>query len=868
MSKNYPPKWAEKILLTFLKEELAEEVLGDLDEKFYSMVSRYSLRRAQRNYWFQVFNYMRPFAFKYFKSFPISTLMFRHNFKVGLRVLLKNKVFSLINIGGLALGMTVVLLIGLWIHDELSFNKNHENYDRIVQVLRKDKEDGMVEVNSSHVGQLGIYLSDNYPNLFEEVTMTFYRNNPRLLTVENQTFDQIGYFFRPNAPEMLSLKMIAGTWDGISEPNGILISESLAQKFFGKENPMGQAIKMNSSAIFTVNGIFEDLPVNSTFGDATYFASMDRIYDDENPYTWTNFNMKVYGQLKPGVDIANASAAIKDVLTENRDPNQDPMDLLLLPMKDWHLNDYFQDGAQVTSKRMQFVKLYGIIGLFVLILACINFINLNTARYQNRAKEVGVRKTLGSLRSHLIGQFLAESILYALAAFCISILAVQFILPWFNGISDKDITFPWNNVWLWAMGLGFTLTTALVAGTYPALFLSGFNPLKALRGTIGQGKLNTRFRQSLVVFQFTISIILIIGTLTVFKQIQHAKDRPMGYNQDRLITVRGFSDDYYEKYDLLRAELKKTGVVEEMAEANYPLMNTLGNNDDFRLPESSKSMNVSFNTIYVTPEYGKTTKWELTQGRDFSRELGDETSSIIVSELAVKKMGLENPIGQQILANRAFNGHKEFTIIGVVRDMIKGNPFEEPVPLMVFSNQRSKGFLFIRMKPDVSFASAIPKIKEAFVGVLPTHPFSYDFVDEEYAAKFRAEERIGSLATFFSILAILISCLGLFGLSAYMAEKRTKEIGIRKVLGASVMNLWQLLSKDFSILVFIACLIAIPLSAYFLNGWLQSYEYRIPIYWWIYALGAVFCFAVTLCTVSYHSLKVSLANPVDSLRME
>lgn len=868
MTDPKPPILAQKLLLSFLKDELAEEVLGDLDEKFYSMLSTDSAGKARRNYWYQVFNYLRPFAFKYFKSPSIYNPMIKHNFVIGYRVLLRNKLFSVINIGGLAIGMIVVMLIGFWINDELTFNQNHDNYDRIAQVMRKGVRGGEIRVNESLVSQVGVYLEDNYANLFENVTVTFFRNDDRLITVDDQTFNQPGYFFLPDAPEMFSIRMKAGTRDGLQRPDGIMISESLSRKLFKGENPIGRGVIFNSATQLTVTGVFEDLPVNSTFGNATFLASMELWYNDENPFTWTNFNTKVFVQLKPGVDIADASLAIKDVFNNNRPEGWAPVDLLLLPMKDWHLKNEYENGVQVANKRSNFIQLYGIIGAFVLLLACINFINLNTARFQKRAREVGVRKTLGSLRSPLVAQFLSESILYAFASFAVSILVVQLVLPWFNGISDKEILFPWTSTQFWLLSVTFTFFTAVFAGGYPAVFLSGFKPIDALNGRFGQGTLSTRFRQGLVVFQFTISIVLIIGTITVFEQIQHAKDRPMGFERDRIITVKGFSDDYYRKYDLLRNELKGTGVVDEMAEANYPLTNTLGNNDDFRLPGSDVTFEFSFNTIYVTPEYGDVTQWELIAGRNFSRERGDERNLIIISESAVEKMGLENPIGQQLEAPRSFNGHSMFTIIGVVRDMIKGSPFDTPVPLMVFSNTRSKEFMFIRIKSDVAFSEAVPAIKAAFKRVLPEHPFSYEFLDEQHLAKFRAEERIGSLASLFSMLAIIISCLGLFGLSAFMAERRTKEIGIRKVMGASVFNLWQLLSRDFGYLVILSCLISIPVAYYLLETWLQSYEYRTPVYWWIYMAAGTVCLLVTLCTVSYHTLKVSAANPVNSLRAE
>ncbi|MEP1095803.1 MAG: ABC transporter permease [Cyclobacteriaceae bacterium] len=868
MEKIRPPKLAEKFLSTFLKEDLAEEVLGDLDEKFYSILDAKSKRKARRNYWYQVFNYLRPFAFKHFKTSSILPSMIKHNFLISYRVLLKNKSFSIINIGGLAMGMTVAILIGLWIQDELSFNKNHENYDSIVQVLRREVEAEEVFVNSSLPGQVGVFMKETYPTVFDKVSMTFFRTRPQLLTVGKQSFDESGYFFQPDAPSMLTLKMQSGTVDGLRDEKSIMLSESLAKKVFKNENPIGKVVVLNTETELIVSGVYDDLPLNSAFGNAAFMASLELIYNERNPYVWNNYNIRVYAQLKPGISATEASTLIKDILASHRDSEDDPVELFLSPMKDWHLNSHFKNGVQATSQRMQFIILYGVIGLFVLLLACINFMNLNTARYQNRGKEVGIRKAVGSLRSQLISQFFAESILYAFAAFMLSIVAVAVILPWFNSISDKGLIVPWSNVWFWMAGIVFTLFSAIIAGSYPAVFLSSFGPIAALKGTLRQGIASVRFRQGLVVFQFTISIALIIGTITVQNQIQYAKTRPVGYNQDGLITIQGRSTEYYQKYQVLRDELKRTGFVTEIAEANYPLMTTLGNNNGFSLAETGERIGVTFNTIFVTHEYGKTTEWEVTAGRDFSRDLADESNSIIISESAVEQMGIQDPIGKEILARYEYNGHKRLTIIGVVKDMIKGDPYQPPKPLMVFATERSQQYLFIKIKPEANYIEALPAVQEVFERVLPSQPFNFEFAEDAYLQKFRSEEKVGSLAAFFSVLAILISCLGLFGLSAFVVEQRVKEIGIRKVLGASVSNLWQLLSRDFSVLVVIACLIAIPVSSHFLNLWLENYEYSVKIGWWVYGFAAGLGFLITLISVSFHSLKASYANPVKSLRSE
>lgn len=862
-----PPKSAVRVLTFFLKNDLQEEVLGDLEEAFYSDLENKSATKARFLYWFQVLNYLRPFAIKNISSPQIYPAMFTHNLKISYRTLLKNKTFSIINIGGLAIGMTVSIFIGLWIFDEYSYNKNHEHYDQIVQVLRKDISPDRIQVNSSMTGGIGVELDEKYGHYFDQVAMTFFRPEPQLLSIKEQNYREMGYFFQKDIPEILSLNMKQGTREALANPSNIIVSSGFADKVFGNENPMGKTISLNVDTDLIVQGVFEDLPENSTFGDADFFASMALIYNENNPYIWNNYNMKAFAKLKENVSISGASLAIKDLMKPYRDADDDPRELLLLPMKDWHLNATFEGGLQVTSQRVQFIRLYGVIGIFILLIACINFMNLNTSQFQTRGKEVGVRKAIGSARSEVMSQFLTEAFLYAFGALIISLSLVYVLLPFFNELAAKEISFQWNNPLFWVSSIGFSLLVALIAGSYPAVFLSSFNPIQALKGKLRQGKKNERFRQGLVVFQFAISIVMIIGTITIHEQIQYAKDRPIGYQQERLISLTG-SRSVYQNLDVLRAELKNTGAVDEMALANYPLTTTLGNNDGFSLPGSSDPYVFSFNTIFVSPEYGETTKWELIAGRDFSRELGNESSNIIISESAVEKMGLENPIGQEIDSEFEFNGNTKFTIIGVVRDMIKGSPFQEPVPLMLFAAEWPMQYMFIRINPNVPLSTALTEIRETFAKVAPEHPFEYAFADNQYLTKFRTEEQAGSLATLFSVLAILISCLGLFGLSAFMVTQRVKEIGIRKVLGASVTNLWALLSKDFGILVTIASVISIPIAAYVMNTWLQDYEYRIQISWWIYAIGIISCIVITMPTVSYHSIKASMANPVRSLKSE
>ncbi len=869
--EHHPPKWATRFLCFFLKEDLQEEVLGDLEEKYFSVLEKQSSIKAALNYWFQVMNYLRPFAIKKFKSPEIYSVMLSHNIKISYRNLLKNKTFSLINIGGLAIGITVSIFIALWVMNEYSFNKNHEHYERIVQVFRKDISSEAIYINSSMQGGIGPELQEKFPHYFEHTALTFFRPSDQILTVNENAFEEMGYFFQADITHILSLTMISGTRNALENPGNIIVSNSFAEKAFGNEEAIGKTINLNAQVDLIVAGVYKDLPLNSTFGDASFFSSMALFYNEQNPYVWDNYNMKLFALLQPNVTVEDASAAIKDIMEPYMEEGSNQREIFLLPMKDWNLNSTFENGVQVASSKVQFIRLFVIIGLFILIIACINFMNLNTARYQTRGKEVGIRKTLGSVRSAVASQYLVESFLYVLGALLLSLLFVYALLPGFNEIAGKEIDLPRINSSFWLLSLAFCMVVSLFAGSYPAYFLSSFNPIEAIKGELSQGKKSVRFRQMLVVFQFTISIFLVIGTITIHEQINHAKNRSMGYEKDGLITIRGRNTDFRQKAELLRAELLRTGVVEEVAYSNYPLTNTLGNNGGFSIEGSSVINNETFNTIYVTPEYGAATKWELVAGRDFSRDLGSEVNSVILSESGVELLGMTDPIGKVIIShNNTYNDQTSFTVIGVVKDMIKGSPFGIPTPLMLFSSTSTnrKRFMFVRLNPDVPYAESIATIKDSFQSVLPDHPFHAHFADDQYLAKFRSEDQTSSLATIFSTLAILISCLGLFGLSAFMVMQRVKEIGIRKVLGASVSSLWALLSKDFGILVSIACLISVPIGGYVMGIWLQNYQYRISVGWEIYVISILLCALVTLLTVSFHSLKASVVNPVESLKAE
>lgn len=869
-----PPKLAQRFLLWFLKDELAEEVLGDLNEKFHTTLEKRSISKARFNCWYQVFHYLRPFAFRFFTSKHSGrTSMINHHFKVSFRQLLRNRTYSLINIGGLAIGMTVATLIGLWVHDELSYNKNYKHYDRIVRVMRQNGNELGYSTGPVLTTGMGTVLRENLSDYFERVVIVRARLESRVIANGELMFTENGYFMQDGAIQMFSLNMIHGNEKALSERKSILLSASLAQKLFGDENPVSKLIKFNGATELVVTGVYEDLPKNATFNQASYIAPLSLyLGTGENTMKlWNNYNMYVFAQLIEQADRERVSAMITSTFELYFDEwaKGSNMTFFLHPMSDWRLySAWDQQRAPVTSQALQFVRIYALIGLFVLILACINFMNLSTARSAKRAKEVGIRKTLGSVRRQLIAQFYTESLLYSLLALSTSLLMTAALLPWFNEASGKQIATPWASQGFWLIASGATFFTALLAGSYPAIFLSSFKPLKALKGVFTKGHRASVPRKALVIFQFTISIALIVGTITVNNQIQFAKNRPVGYSPEGMLSLKPASPDFHKKLPLLITELEKTGMVESVGASDYPVTNTRGTNGNFYWDGMENTSNISFNAISVSQGYGSTVGLQFIAGRDFSANLATEEKSVLINRSAQEAMNLENPVGQRLTYAPSWKEAEHYTIIGVVEDMIKGSPFENTYQSIIFLNRKVNNWLYLRLSPEVSISEAIPTLREKFSAILPEAPFDYQFADVEYDIKFRQEERVAELAGFFCLLAVMISALGLFGLSSYTAEQRTKEIGIRKVLGASITHLWQLLTTEFVVLVSIASLVSIPLTFRVLDGWLQSYELHTSLHWWVFALAALLAFIITLLTVSVQAVKTAIANPVKSLRTE
>ncbi|MEL6193043.1 MAG: FtsX-like permease family protein [Bacteroidota bacterium] len=867
-----PPKLASDILLWFLREELAEEVLGDLEEKYHDMESRGPIWKAKINFWFQVLNYLRPFALKHIHSRTIYPIMLRHYLLINWRNLLKNKGYSMINIGGLGLGIAIAMIISLWIYDELTYNTYHPDHEGIGWVLQNRiyGEEKTTWFNVPH--PTAEVLRSSYGNYFQTVVSSTWIWEYSL-KVEEEIFLDDGAFMDASAPQLLGLELLEGSSEALSDVSSVLIAKSLATKLFGLDSPMGKRIQIGDNVKVQVAGVYKDIPSNSHFKDLKFIASWDKfiatnawVQSMTNP--WENNSFPVYVKLAKGENFEKASTAIEDLLVKKLTEAGDEASLSLEPsmfihpMDRWHLYNEFKDGVN-TGGRISYVWLFGIISLFVLLLACINFMNLSTARSEKRAREVGIRKAIGSQKYQLIQQFFSESFLVALLGYMLALGIIAVSLPWFNQIANKDILFPYDKPGFWLAGLGFTLLTGLLAGSYPAFYLSSFESLQALKGSLKNGKSSSLPRKILVVVQFTVSIALIIGTTIVYNQIYFGQNRAVGYEQAGLVFTPILNDEVANNISILEQELLKNGAIESLAVTQNPITEIWSTSSGLSWKGKDPNMREEVSIMYVSATFGETINWEVNDGRDFSTDFSSDSTAFILNQAAVDLMQLETPVGEVIEA-----WGEKLSVVGVVDNMIMKSPFSSAQPTLFRIINFRGNHIHFKLAAEKPASESLALIEESWAGICPGIPFTYEFVDKAYAKKFNSEQRIMKLAGIFAALAIFISCLGLFALAAFMAEKRTKEIGIRKILGASVSNIWKILSADFVILVSISCFIAVPASFFYLKGWLNTFEYSASISAWVYIGACIAALGLAILTVSIQTLKAATSDPVNALRYE
>ena len=873
--KPTSPQLAEKLLGYILKKDLLEEVLGDLEEKFIATASQRGAFKAKLNYWFQVMNYLRPFAIRKSRSNnSIFNGMYKNYFKIGYRNLIRNKAYSTINTGGLAIGLAVAMLIGLWVYDELTFNRYHENHDRVAQVMQHQKINDEIGTLPALPIPLKAELLSQHGDDFENIILAFWPQN-LIISHEEAKVTTLGNFMEGDVITMFSLNMLEGTNNALTEPGSIIISETLSQILFDESNPIGEMMKIDNEMDVLVTGVYEDFPKNSTFYDITFIApwklyetSQDWIRQSALENDWSNNSFQLYAKLSQHADMDKVSEKIKTAKINNiseGEKAQNP-EIFLHPMNEWHLKSAWENGVQ-TGGLIQFVNLFAIIGALDLLLACINFMNLSTAQSERRSKEVGIRKSIGSLRGQLIGQFLIESFIVVILAFVLSLCIISLAMPYFNVLVDKDIGIPIGNIYFWIFSLGFIVVTALLAGSYPAFYLSSFRPIIVLKGAFKAGPSAMVFRKVLVVIQFSASIALIIGTLLVQKQIEHAKNRPMGYSTDGTIMLWSNSADFFGKFELLRNELKRKDAIVEMSESTSPLTQIFGYTSSLNWEGKNPDYVVNFGRVAVTPEYGQTIGWEINQGRDFSRNIISDSLALILNRKAVEEMGLKDPIGMVIRSGEGPSA-RNYHVIGIINDLVIQSPFDELTPIVFTKSNSSMNCMTIKLNPNKSTSASLSIIEDVFKQHVPSVPLDYKFTDQEHGLKFAAEERIGTLSGIFAVIAIFISCLGIFGMASFVAEKRTKEIGIRKVLGASVVGIWKMMAYGFVVLVVLSCLIAIPIAYFTLDSWLDGFEYRTSIHWSVFVLAGLGAVIITMVTVSYHAISSAFGNPLKSLRSE
>ncbi len=788
--------------------------------------------------------------------------MFKNYLKVALRNLTRNSVYSFINVAGLAVGIASSILILLWVADEYSYDQFHANYKNIYKLYQSQEWNGHIGTGNSMPYKLKEVLLEKSSKIKSVVMTNWGEGN--LLQVGDNRLNKYGLSASEDFFNVFSYEMIAGDpATALNEPTKIVITESTAKAFFKDGNALNQTIKIDNHDELKVSGIVKDTPEQS-FLEFDYVLPFS-YYEKTNPWitnfakdSWDNNSFQMYALLQDGATKEEVDASIAKIIPEYN-PKAPTARLFLHPMEKWRLHSNFEEGKN-TGGKIVYVRLFTAIAVFVLIIACINFMNLATARSESRAREVGIRKSIGSRRKDLIFQFLGESISITLISFIVAIVLVELVLPGYNTLVKKTISINYSDPIVWLVSIGLILIIGIIAGSYPSFYLSSFEPVKVLKGKVNVGKGAGTPRQVLVVLQFGFSIFLLAGTIIIYQQIQHVKNRDMGYDRENLIQI-WMNGELQNNFSTIRQELVNTGVVEAACKSNSPVTAIFSNNE-VKWQGMATDQRVAFSTIATEYDYTKTMGIQMIEGRDFSREFND-TLSVIINEAAVKMMSMENPIGKQL----EMNG-RQFTIIGVVPDIVMDSPYSPVEPMTLLFDPSWSSTVTIRLSKTNELPAAVAKVESVFKKLNPNYPFQYRFTDIDFQKKFTDINLISRLAGVFAGLAILITSLGLFGLAAFTAEQRTKELGIRKVMGATVSNLVLLISKDFSKLVIIAFAIASPLAWWFLNSFLQRYSYRIEIAWWVLAGVGGFALLLALVIVSTQALKAAKANPSKSLRSE
>jgi len=787
--------------------------------------------------------------------------MIKNYLKVAWRNLERGKAHTFINVAGLSVGLACSLLIMLWVQDERSVDGFHANEKQLYQIYERNTYDGKVDAAYNTQGLLADELKRRIPEV--QYASGLEQNHPFTFEAGNKIIKMDGTYAGADFFRMFSYPLLQGTPEtALNAPPGITISRKMAESFFGSaEKVIGKTIRVENKDNLLVTAVFENLPANSSL--QFDFLRSWKAYVAENGWVnnWGSTSPATYVQLRADADPDKVAVKIKDFINLYKpETNSAYTDLLLQPFSEKYLHSTFKNG-QVDGGRIAYVNLFSIVAIFILLIAAINFMNLSTARSIKRAKEVGVRKVIGAVRQAIMGQFICEAVLLTFISMLIAIVLVLMLLPQFNNLTGKHLLIPIDQPVFWITLLGLLALTSLIAGSYPAFLLSSLNPVKILKGRLKFSAGAAFFRKGLVVFQFTLSVILIIGTIVIYRQMQYVQTKNLGYDRESLLYIP-LEGDLINKFDLFKQEAENMPGVQAISKMKESPTVIGHSNGDISWTGKDPSLTTSFADATVGYDFVKTMKIELRDGRDFSKEFAD-SSNYLVNETAAKKIGYKNPVGQPLSW-----GSNKGKIIGVLKDFHFNSMHEAIEPLVIrLSEQQKWGTILVRIEPGET-RQVIDRLEKICKDINPEFTFSYQFSDQEFAKLYNSEQVVSKLSNYFAFLAIFISCMGLLGLAMFTAEQRIKEIGIRKVLGASAVSLFSLLSSEFLLLVAIALVIASPIAWYATSKWLQSFAYHTAVEWWIFALSGGLVILIAMATVSFQAVKAALVNPVKSLRGE
>lgn len=787
--------------------------------------------------------------------------MFKNYLKTTFRNLWKNKGYTFLNIFGLGIGIACAALIFLWVEDEINFNDYFSNQENLYKIKDSQTYDGTTFTFDATPGPLAAGIKNDIPGIkrtarSNQGTVSF------LFSLDDKNIYEQGNYVDSTFFSIFHLKFLKGNGaNPFPQLYSIIITQKMAEKFFNSIDVVGKTLKVNNKQEYAIAGVIEDLPENVSF--KFEWLAPFKILEEQESWlqSWGNNGIATYVETEPNANIKAINKKLYNYVSTKTNDNA-VAKMSIYPIKRWHLYDSFQNGKEVEG-RIKYVHLFSLIAWIILIIACINFMNLSTARSEQRAREVGIRKVLGAGKRKLVTQFIGESLIMALIAACIAVALISLSLPAFNSLVEKQLTLNLLNPVHFFGLLSIALICGLIAGSYPAFYLSSFNPITVLKGLRIKTSVSAGFiRKGLVILQFSISIILIISTILIYQQIHHVKNRDLGYNKENLVYLQ-LKGNMKQHFNAIKNDLLQTGVVKNASLSNNMVLQLGSNTGDFQWEGKDPNKQVLITVEGVSPEYISTMGMHLIAGRNFYPDIQSDSNNIIINQTMARLLKKKNVTGT-IMTHDGTN----YTIIGIVNDFIYNDMYSPSSPLIMYSDTSNVNYLTMRLTASNNLPTSISKIETVIKKNNPGFPFEYKFVDAQFDQLFKTETLIGKLATVFAILAIFISCLGLFGLAAYTAERRTKEIGIRKVLGASAKGLAGLLSIDFLKLVALSCLIAFPIAWWMMNDWLQSYAYRIKISWTIFLVAGSLALFIALLTISFQAIKAAMANPVESLGSE